>query len=107
MDLPPIRGVQPGTFNVAGLDYQSAALGQAPQDQARAILNLIAFPGDALPPNPGGNGINGSIVGGFLVRPTAVPEPSALSLMGFGLLMMAGIGAWSQRSARRGARNMA
>lgn len=82
-------GVPAGQFNVAGLDYQSAALGEAPQNQARAILNLISFPGDVLPPNPGGEGINGSIVGGFLVRPvngTPVPEPPGIALFATGLV---------------------
>lgn len=86
-------GVPSGQFNVAGLDYQSAALGEAPQDQARTILNLISFHGDKLPPNPGGNGINGSIVGGFLVRSVPVPEPSSIGVMGLGsLLLLAGVG---------------
>lgn len=86
-------GVPPDLFNVAGLDYQSAALNEAPQNQARTILNLMSFPGDKLPPNPGGNGINGSIVGGFLVRSVPVPEPSSIGMLGFGtLLLLAGVG---------------
>ncbi len=77
----------PGFFNVAGADYQSAALGQAPQDQARVITELIQFaPGQQPPP----------IVGGFLVR-TATPEPASFLAMGLGLSLLAGFGVWRKR----------
>ncbi len=72
-----------GMFNVAGADYQSAALGQAPQNQARVILELIQFSANQQPP---------PIVGSFLVRtqsPSAVPEPGTIVLLGAGLLSVA------------------
>ncbi len=77
----------PGFFNVAGADAQSAALGQAPQDQARLIPELIQFgPGQQPPP----------IVGGFLVR-TATPEPASLGAMGLGLATLLGLGIYRRR----------
>ncbi len=72
-----------GMFNVAGADYQSAALGQAPQDQARVILELIQFAPNQQPP---------PIVGAFLVRAasvSSVPEPHTAVLLGTGLLALA------------------
>lgn len=76
-----------GFFNVAGADDQSAALGQAPQDQARLISELIQFGPDQQPP---------PIVGGFLVR-TATPEPASLAAMGLGLAMLAGLYIYRRR----------
>ena len=66
-----------GNNGVVGVDYQSAALGQAAQDQARVTLNFNQFPPT----------FNSPIAGTLLVR--AVPEPSGLLLLGgagFGLL---------------------
>ncbi len=79
-----------GSFNVAGADYQSAALGQAPQDQARVILELINFMPNQQPP---------PIVGALLVRaaPSAVPEPRTTMLVGAGIL---GLAIWAQRRTR-------
>lgn len=75
-----------GFVNVAGADYQSAALGQAPQDQARVIPELIQFMPNQQPP---------PIVGGLLVR--ATPEPASLGVMGLGLAMLAGLCIYRQR----------
>ena len=81
----------PGFANVVGVDYQSAALGQAPQDQARVILSLAQLPVD----------MPGPVNGGLLVRtasPTPVPEPSTLSLMGVGVLLLIGRSVYRRRS---------
>ncbi len=77
-----------GFINVAGADYQSAALGEAAQDQARVISELIQFaPGQQPPP----------IVGGFLVRASATPEPASFWLMALTLPMFAGLVIWRKR----------
>lgn len=80
LTAPPSSGL----VNVAGVDYRSAALGQAPQDQARVTLNLNQVPLDTSAP----------ILGSLLVRSanaTAVPAPSGLGLMGLGLAMLIGL----------------
>ena len=72
-------GTPAGLANVVGVDYQSAALGLAPQDQTRVILSLNQVPFDVPPP----------IAGGLLVRRSAaVPEPSSLLLLTLGGLSL-------------------
>ncbi|MGH9397217.1 MAG: PEP-CTERM sorting domain-containing protein [Terriglobia bacterium] len=76
-----------GFINVTGADSQSASLGEAAQDQARVIPELIQFKDGQQPP---------PIVGGLLVR-TATPEPASVWLMGLGLSMLAGLSIWRKR----------
>lgn len=77
-----------GFVNVAGADDQSAALGQAPQDRARVIPQLIQFMPNQQPP---------PIVGSFLVKaiPQAIPEPASLGVTGLGLAMLL---AWRRKN---------
>lgn len=80
-----------GFINVAGADSQSMALGEAAQDQARVIPELIQFAPDMQPP---------PIVGGLLVRASAtnaVPEPASFGVMGLALSMLAGWGIFRKR----------
>lgn len=78
-------GIPAGFVNVSGADYQSAALGEAPQDQSRVAANFNQFAVDAAPP----------ISGTFLVR--ATPEPASFGAMGLGLAVFAGLCFYRQR----------
>ena len=83
-----------GFVNVVGVDYQSAALGQAAQDQTRVLLSLNQVPLGASPP----------IVGGLLVRQATVspvPEPAELWLMGLGLGLLGFVSRRRQRRSQR------
>ena len=73
-------GTPAGFINVSGADYQSAALGEAPQDQGRVIANFNQLPLDRAAP----------IAGTLLVR-TATPEPTSLVTMGLGISLLAGL----------------
>ena len=81
-------GVPPGSVNVSGADYQSAALGQADQDQGRVLPMFNQFGVDQASP----------IAGTLLVR-TATPEPASVGTLGLGLTLFAGL--WMLRRRAR------
>ena len=73
-------GIPAGSANVSGADYQSAALGEATQDQARFAPNFNQFP----------NTTPAAISGTFLVA-VATPEPASVGAMGMGLFLLTGL----------------